>query len=105
MRGRQGLSVEQTDLEDVVRLEVTGELDLATAPELEYRLRRLRTRHVNVRLNLSRLEFVDVAGARTIARVLAEAGADGWLELEPELSATARRVFELVDLPGLVSNA
>lgn len=50
------------------RLTVTGELDPATAPTLRDRLRQSRANRRDVRLDLSKLEFVDCAGINVPSR-------------------------------------
>jgi anti-anti-sigma factor len=98
----RGLSVRQRVERGVVQLTVTGELDLATSPQLEMRLGELTTSRTRVELDLSQLAFIDVAGARSIARALVADRPDRLLELSPSLSRPVQRLFELVDLGRLV---
>jgi hypothetical protein len=58
-----------------------------------------------VELDLSKLDFVDLTGARAVARALAAASPDHMLSLEPAPSEQARRLFDLVDLRRLVACA
>ena len=79
-----------------MQLALTGELDLATIPELEDRLRRLRAAGNNVELDLSGVEFMDASGLHVIARAMSEAGERRWLTISPRLSPQVRRLFEMV---------
>jgi hypothetical protein len=58
-----GLSFRQRLERGVVQL-TTGELDLATAPQLETRLGELKTSRTRVELDLSQPACIDVADAR-----------------------------------------
>jgi len=49
-----------------LRLRVTGELDLATAPQLASRLRALSEDGNAIRLDLSRVTFIDLVGLRVL---------------------------------------
>lgn len=63
---------------DVVRVVPVGELDLATAPELEAQLHELgRSGFERLVLDLRRLRFVDSAGIRVIVTAHRHAGAGG----------------------------
>lgn len=80
---------------DVVRVVPVGELDLATAPELEAQLNELdRSGFERLVLDLRRLRFVDSAGIRVIvgAHQHADAGAAG-------------REFSLIGGPPAVQRA
>jgi anti-anti-sigma factor len=80
-----------------VRLALSGELDLASAPALEGRLAQLRGERQSVHLDLAKLEFIDSTGIRLLIDALNDARQDGWnLEIGPELSPPVSRVFELV---------
>ena len=69
---------------DVVRVVPAGELDMATAPELEAQLRELRTSGFErVVLDLRDLHFVDSTGIRVIVT-------------EHRFAAASRREFSLV---------
>jgi anti-anti-sigma factor len=105
MQAGGDLSLRQRLERGVVQLTVAGELDLATAPQLENRLGELKTSRTRVELDLSQLAFIDVAGARSMARALAADRPDRLLELSPSLSRPVQRLFELVDLGRLVEAA
>lgn len=62
---------ETVDGEGVVRLELAGELDLATRGTLERRLLELSFSPTPVRVDLSRLEFIDASGINALLRATA----------------------------------
>lgn len=74
---------ETVDGKGVVRLAVAGELDLATRGRLERRLLELSSHPTPVRLDLSKLEFIDASGINTL--VSATAGT-AHLEIEDALA-------------------
>lgn len=60
-----GVTIQQTDSE--VRLVLTGELDISTAPRLEEDLRRVESeRPAMIVLDLEKLEFLDSTGLRLL---------------------------------------
>jgi anti-anti-sigma factor len=73
-----------------VRLSLRGELDLSTAGELRLALERLRSDRVGVRLDLSRLAFIDSSG---IAVLVEAVRANRALQIEDQLEPAVRRVF------------
>ena len=92
-----------------LRLCLTGEFDIASVPVLDDRLSRSRSSGVAVRLDLSRLDFIDSSGLHALIRAMNEASADGWrLEIDRDVAAQALRVFELTGvarlIPGFDSN-
>jgi anti-anti-sigma factor len=88
---------QQHDADGPVRLSLIGELDLAATQRLQLRLRELKTERAAVRLDLSRLEFVDSTGLRTLIKGAEDAQRDGWqLEVERNVTPQVRRVIELV---------
>jgi anti-anti-sigma factor len=90
---------ELRDGDGVLRLAVRGELDLTVAAQLEERLRDLRSEGARVRLDLSRLEFIDSSGLRVVTLAAIDARRDGWdLEVVRELPPTVRRPFELLGM-------
>lgn len=79
------------------RLSLHGELDFASTPLLDDRLARLRAKKRAVRLDLSKLDFIDSTGLHLLIRALGDARTDGWqLQIEPEVSPTVERLFRLV---------
>lgn len=96
--GRQPFRMEERPDDDgTVWLTLVGELDLAVAPELSSRIAALRRRAVDVRVDLSRLEFVDSTGLRELIVAVTEARRNGWsLQIEPGVAGEVERIIELV---------
>jgi anti-sigma B factor antagonist len=63
--------------DDVVRVAITGELDLATAPQLDRALRRAQADAPLVVLDLRRLAFADCSGAHVLLAAERRAHAAG----------------------------
>ena len=90
---------QRRDGDGEVRLTLLGELDMSVAEDLETRLRELKSAHASVRLDLSRLSFIDSTGIRIVTLARLDSGRNGWrFEIEPELSSTIRRPLELLGL-------
>ena len=86
-----------------VRLSLTGELDLGSAPILEDRLASLRAVKSPVRLDLSHLEFIDSTGLHLLVRTVGDAQIKGWeLEIEDDVAPEVMRLFKLVHLDRFV---
>ncbi|HEY2318568.1 MAG TPA: STAS domain-containing protein [Solirubrobacteraceae bacterium] len=83
-----------------VRLLLIGELDVAVLHLLSSRLRELRKGGYTVRLDLSRLLFIDSSGIQEILRGLVDARRDGW-ELQVDDGPLTAQVARTVDLLGL----
>ena len=70
MVGRWGSTpfriTETVEGDGAVRLALAGELDLATTSALRRRLLELGSRRTRVRLDLSRLEFLDASGLQVL---------------------------------------
>jgi stage II sporulation protein AA (anti-sigma F factor antagonist) len=82
---------------------LSGELDIATAPALEKLLAWLNAATMNVRLDLSKLAFMDSTGLQLLTRAINHARAHGCqLEVEPDLSPQVRRLFDLVQATPLI---
>jgi anti-anti-sigma factor len=81
-----------------VRVRLRGELDLAGAPTVSERLRRLRERGEPVLLDLDELEFIDMSGLRVLVAASEEASRDGWSFAVTRGSAQVRRLIGLVRL-------
>ena len=83
------------------RLTLTGELDLATAPALRDRLNQSRADGRDVRLDLSKLEFVDCAGMNVLIQAVNDARTNSVrLDLEGDRAPQVRRVTELTHPDG-----
>lgn len=99
MQSWKPLLIEERAEANTVRLIVTGELDLATRSLLRRRLFRARHRGEVVHLDLSKLEFVDAAGAGMLIRALADSRQAGWhLQIASQLAPQVARVFDLTGL-------
>jgi anti-anti-sigma factor len=82
-----------------LRLSLTGELDLVTAPVLEDRLTRLRATKSPVGLDLSHLDFVDLTGVHLLIQAVGDARIKHWqLRIEPDVAPQVMRLFRLVHL-------
>jgi anti-anti-sigma factor len=91
--------VERGDSDGALRITLIGELDLAVADQLSARLEQLRGDRIPVRLDLSRLDFIDSSGLRTLIRA-AQSGArdgQGLIEVERELTPAVQKVIAIVD--------
>jgi anti-anti-sigma factor len=85
---------EISEADGVVRLEVEGELDLATRKAFERRLYELTSRSLVVRLDLSRVEFIDASGVNVLISVFREARRHAsTVELDPQLAPQVSRVL------------
>jgi anti-anti-sigma factor len=82
-----------------LRLSLTGELDLRSAPVLEDRLDRLRALKSPVTLDLSELDFIDSTGIHLLIRTFGVARLKHWqLQIERDVSPQVMRVFKLARL-------
>jgi anti-anti-sigma factor len=94
---------ERRDERGVVRLSLSGELDLAVADRLRSRLRRHAQAHATVILDLARLEFIDSTGLSILLTSFNDATDNGWqLQVDPNLTSQVRRVVELVGLDSIL---
>ena len=85
------------------RVTLTGELDLATAPLLRDRLNQSRADRRDLRLDLSKLGFVDCAGMTALIQAVNDARTNGVrLDLEGDLAPQVRRVAELTHPDGFM---
>ena len=81
-----------------MRLQLRGELDLVSAPVLETRLEQLQVERRSVRLDLSRLEFMDSTGIHLLISAFNHARADGWqFAVDADLSPQVEQLFKLTD--------
>lgn len=102
MRGHFTLR-EHFERDGMVRLELSGELDLAVAGRLESRLRELAGDRYHVQLDLSQLEFMDSSGIRAVIAALNNSRSDGWqLTINPQLTDQVRRVIEITGITGFL---
>lgn len=86
-----------------LRLAVSGELDLATAPALKQRLRRLLMAGHWVRLDLSALAFIDASGIRVLMQAVKDADQDGGrLTVGPAVAPQINRVLTVLHAKHLI---
>jgi anti-sigma B factor antagonist len=91
------------DADGVLRLSLTGDLDLVAKDELEELLRVLRYGGSAVRVDLSRLEFIDSSGLRSLLTAVVNARSDGWpLTIEPTVPSAVRRVIDIVGVEDII---
>ena len=98
------LEVRETDLGDIALAELSGELDLTNAEELERRLAELSGDASAVILDLNRIQFLDSAALHVLfglARRLDEEGRALGLVLRPE--APVARTISIVSLGDLAT--
>jgi anti-anti-sigma factor len=94
---------ERDDPDGPRRLTLTGEVDMATAPELADRLRDLRDAQTAVRLDLSKLQFMDISGLHVLLGAVNDAQTDAWnLEIAPEVPHQIARLIELTATRALL---
>ncbi len=96
---RHRLTIEQVADRRGVVLELSGELDLATAPQLDRQLGRLGpVQPGRLLIDLRGLEFMDSAGLTSIVRAQNRADASGHSFC---LRGGARQVDRLIELVGI----
>jgi anti-sigma B factor antagonist len=86
----------------LLRVQVRGDVDLSTSPELGQTLTRAIDAGSSVVLDLSEVTFIDSTGLNTLIRALKACETNGGaLALSPNLPAEVSRVFEITGLDGL----
>jgi anti-anti-sigma factor len=96
-------NIHESRVDGCLRLTLTGELDSASTQVLEDRLTRLRAVKSPVRLDLSRLQFIDSTGLHLLIRTVGDARIKGWqLHIERDVSPPVMRLFKLVQLDRFV---
>jgi anti-sigma B factor antagonist len=106
MRQWPTIPIEMTveDTEDVVTLHVRGEVDLATAGQLDGELRRLLQRDQRpVVVDLRRLEFMDARGVAVLEAALASVRSNGRGErgLSLLLAGGQLQIRRILEMTGL----
>jgi anti-sigma B factor antagonist len=81
-----------------VRLSVSGELDIATAPQLDHALGRAQADAALVILDLRELQFMDSSGGHLIAAASGRAGQAGGRLVVVRGPVQVGRIFALVGL-------
>ncbi|MEU9047827.1 MULTISPECIES: STAS domain-containing protein [unclassified Kitasatospora] len=87
-----------------VTVAVTGELDLATASELDNRVKECLARKPNrVNLDFAQVKFCDCSGAHALERLHRQAQEEGVvLKVTDVREPRVTRLFDLLDLTDLV---
>ncbi len=107
--------IAESQMDGCLRLSLIGELDRWSVPALDERLTRARVMKSPVRLDLSRLQFIDSSGLHFLIRAIGDARITRWqLRIEQEVNAQVISLFKLVHLdshllgvravPGLAVN-
>ncbi len=85
-----------------LRLRLTGELDMASAPVLRSRLEQLYAEDQLVRLDCSGLEFMDCSGIHLLIGAINDTREKRWeFEVDGDVSPEVERLFRLTDLEGV----
>jgi anti-sigma B factor antagonist len=88
---------------DEVRLSLSGEIDLASVPELERELRDAESsRPARIVLDFSAVEFIDSSGIHMLVDALQRADAAGHRLVLTHVPGHARRVFDLTGIAPLL---
>lgn len=81
---------------ECVRVVTTGELDLATSPQLEQEMRAVLARGARrVVIDMAKLTFVDSSGLRVLIGLYERSKEDGWELALTSPSEQARAVFRI----------
>jgi anti-anti-sigma factor len=95
--------LERDDPDGALRLEVLGELDVATAASLDERLTAARRSRRSVRLDLSETAFMDSTGLHTVIRGVRDAQRLGLLvEVDTLVSESVAAVLRLAGAQRLL---
>jgi len=90
---------ETVDSDGVVRVALIGELDIAVSDAVEQRLRHHRDDGRPLRLDLSRLDFIDSSGVQTLVLGMKQARqSDCELEVDRNISPSVRRMVEMMGI-------
>jgi anti-anti-sigma factor len=88
---------ESFERDGTLRLLLIGELDVAVIDHLSTRLRELHKEGYPVRLDLSRLQFIDSSGIQEIIREVVDARRSGWeLDVDGPMTEQVARTVDLV---------
>jgi anti-anti-sigma factor len=80
------------------RVQLRGELDIATVGAVANRLAALRERRETVLLDLDELTFIDASGIRLVVDAAEDSRRDGWAFAVTHGSWPVRRVLQLLEL-------
>lgn len=96
-------AIHESRIDGSLRLSLSGDLDLGTAPGLDARLTQLGTLRSRVSIDLSGLDFIDSTGIRLLVRTIRMARIKHWdVQIEPSMSPQVMRLFKLTHLDRLV---
>lgn len=103
MGPRPPFAISESTADGVLRLTLTGELDRWSVPLLEDRLGRLRVVREPVRLDLSKLDFIDSTGVRLLIQSVGDARIKHWqFQIERELAPQVSSLFRLMHLDRFI---
>lgn len=104
MPARSYVAVEERDDSARRRLSIEGDLDLATAPAVAQRLDQLQAEKIDVRLDLSKVRFVDSTGIRVLLTTVYHALDDSrWkFEVERTLDPVVRKTFRVANVEDFI---
>jgi anti-sigma B factor antagonist len=91
--------------DDGVRLELIGELDVSTAPELARHVDEIIAAQGDVRVDCSQLTFADSSGLDTLIRLAKALGAQERALVLTDVVPTVRRAIEVLRITDLVQLA
>lgn len=100
-----GFGIEETqDRDGVARLRLLGVLDMAVADHLLTRLRSLLDGGAHVRIDLSRLEFIDSRGMHALIRavVLGRETGGKVVEIDREVTPNVRNALQLAGVARML---
>jgi anti-anti-sigma factor len=102
--GQQPFGIVVAPREDgSVRVQVRGELDLSTSPQLDETLRREIDAGNRVVVDLSEIAFIDSTGLNTLITALRASSSNGAaLMVSPSLPAQVQRVLEVTGLNAVL---
>jgi anti-sigma B factor antagonist len=100
-RAGNGFEVRVEPAREVVRIKPTGELDLATAPELrDHVIELLAVGFEQLIIDLRGLSFIDVAGVRLLLELADRARCEDWKLSLIQAGDRVARIFVLTDTVG-----
>jgi anti-anti-sigma factor len=101
--GRALVLRERLDAHDTLHVTLLGDLDVAGAVTLTARLAELKSADQPVRLDLSRLTFIDSGGIQAVIVTLIDARMTGWhLEVAPEVSPSVQRATQITGIAQIL---
>ena len=90
---------EHRELDGTLRMTVLGDLDVTGSEILSTRLAELKASGLRVRIDLSKLAFLDSSGIQALLAALTDARWTDWqLEVAPEVSPAVERAAQIVGI-------